>query len=90
MTPEDLRVALDDPDSLKPPPRGSGGGGGEPPPAEMLRMLLTGQLGWLDAGPEYGDAAPDFTLPTVDGSTTVTFSDSRGQRPVVLIFGSFT
>ncbi len=87
LTPEDLRAVLDDPDMRKQPARGQGG---QPPQAEMLRMFLTGQLGWLDSGPEYGDAAPDFTLPTHDGSATVTLIDSRGKKPVVLIFGSFT
>ena len=87
LTPEDLRAVLDDPDMRKQSARGSGG---QPPQAEMLRMFLTGQLGWLESGPEYGDAAPDFTLPTHDGSSTVTLSDSRGRKPVVLVFGSFT
>jgi len=87
LTPEDLRNGLDDPESNRPPARGSSG---EPPPAEMLRMFLTGQLGWLEAGPGYGEMAPDFTLPTQDGTSTVTLSDSRGKKPVVLIFGSFT
>jgi hypothetical protein len=87
LTPEDLRAALDDPEMRKPPARGQGG---QPPQAEMLRMFLTGQLGWLESGPEYGDIAPDFTLPTHDGSATVTLADSRGKKPVVLIFGSFT
>lgn len=87
LTPEDLRAALDDPDMRKQMARGQGG---QPAQAEMLRMFLTGQLGWLDSGPEYGDVAPDFTLPTHDGFATVTLTDSRGKKPVVLIFGSFT
>jgi hypothetical protein len=86
LTPEDLRTVLDDPEMRKPPARGQGG----PPQAEMLRMFFTGQLGWLESGPEYGDAAPDFTLPTHDGSAIVTLSAARGKKPVVLIFGSFT
>lgn len=36
-----------------------------------------------------GDAAPDFTLPQVEGGGDVTLSSLRG-RPVVLVFGSFT
>jgi Ca2+-binding EF-hand superfamily protein len=87
LTPEDLRAGLDDLEMRKQPARGQGG---EPPAAEMLRMFLTGQLGWLEAGPGYGEVAPDFTLPTHDGTGTVTLSDSRGKKPVVLIFGSFT
>ncbi len=87
LTPEDLRVALDDPESRKPATRAPSSG---PTPADMLRMFLTGQMGWLEAGPELGDLAPDFTLPTHHGSSTETLSASRGKKPVVLIFGSFT
>jgi hypothetical protein len=87
LTPEDLRVGLDDP-AL----RQSGGRrqGGSPPASEMLRMFLAGQLGVFEAGPVLGDPAPDFTLTTHDGQTTVTLSDSFGKKPVVLVFGSFT
>jgi peroxiredoxin len=37
-----------------------------------------------------GDIAPDFTLPRLDHSGTVTVSSFRGVKPVVLIFGSYT
>jgi hypothetical protein len=37
-----------------------------------------------------GDAAPDFTLPLYDRSGQVRLSSFRGQRPVVLVFGSYT
>jgi len=38
-----------------------------------------------------GDVAPDFTLPTVDGSRTVhLYEELRREQPVVLIFGSYT
>ena len=39
---------------------------------------------------EPGDAAPDFRLKTRDGKSEVTLSSFRGNRPVVLIFGSYT
>ena len=39
---------------------------------------------------EPGDPAPDFTLPLLDRSARVTLSSFRGQRPVVLVFGSYT
>lgn len=39
---------------------------------------------------EVGDAAPDFTLSDPTGKRSVTLSDFRGKRPVVLIFGSYT
>ena len=37
-----------------------------------------------------GDAAPDFALKTPDGANVVRLSTFRGQKPVVLIFGSHT
>lgn len=37
-----------------------------------------------------GDAAPDFTLPLLDHSSSVTISSLRGTKPVVLVFGSYT
>lgn len=39
---------------------------------------------------EVGGEAPDFTLPTVDRSSTIRLSSFRGERPVVLVFGSYT
>jgi hypothetical protein len=37
-----------------------------------------------------GDAAPDFTLETVDHENEITLSSFHGDRPVVLLFGSYT
>jgi hypothetical protein len=37
-----------------------------------------------------GDAAPDFALKTADSAQVVSLSSFRGQKPVVLIFGSHT
>ena len=37
-----------------------------------------------------GDMAPDFRLPLLGDSGTVTLSALRGNRPVVLVFGSYT
>lgn len=39
---------------------------------------------------QVGDPAPDFTLKTLDRSATVRLSSFRGDRPVVLVFGSYT
>lgn len=38
----------------------------------------------------YGDMAPNFRLPLLGGSGSVELSSLRGDRPVVLIFGSYT
>ena len=40
--------------------------------------------------PRAGDLAPDFTLSDISGTEAVTLSDFRGQKPVALIFGSYT
>lgn len=40
--------------------------------------------------PKVGDLAPDFELFDLNGKNPVRLSDLRGQKPVVLIFGSFT
>jgi hypothetical protein len=46
---------------------------------------------WARAGSlREGDLAPDFSLSTVDHRRRVTLSEHRGQRPVVLVFGSYT
>lgn len=37
-----------------------------------------------------GDPAPDFSLWTVDRKQRVQLSSFRGQKPVVLVFGSYT
>ena len=37
-----------------------------------------------------GDQAPDFTLNMMDGDETVTLSSFHGDRPVALVFGSYT
>jgi hypothetical protein len=37
-----------------------------------------------------GDQAPDFSLPALDRSRSVRLSDELRERPVALIFGSYT
>jgi hypothetical protein len=49
---------------------------------------------WHDAhdplAPKAGDIAPDFGLCDTYGESPVRLSDFRGQKPVALVFGSFT
>jgi peroxiredoxin len=48
---------------------------------------------WMNARAghlQVGDAAPDFALKTPDGAAEVQLSSFRGQKPVVLVFGSYT
>jgi hypothetical protein len=37
-----------------------------------------------------GDPAPGFDLPAADKQASVSLASFRGQKPVVLIFGSYT
>ena len=40
--------------------------------------------------PKVGDMAPDFELRDINGENPVNLSTFRDQKPVALIFGSFT
>ena len=40
--------------------------------------------------PKIGDLAPDFELSDASGENSVHLSDSHGEKPVALVFGSFT
>jgi len=40
--------------------------------------------------PQFGEMAPDFTLPLLEGGETVTRSQVHRGKPLVLVFGSFT
>lgn len=56
-------------------------------------LVLPFETLWLQARRgtlHLGDVAPDFTLKTSDGSAEVRLSSFRGQKPVVLVFGSHT
>jgi hypothetical protein len=56
-------------------------------------MILPFQTLWMSARAghlQLGDAAPDFTLKTLDGSAQVRLSAFKYKKPVVLIFGSYT
>ena len=56
-------------------------------------MLLPFEPLWMHARAgdvEVGQPAPDFDLPTLDKSARVRLSSHRGQRPVLLVFGSYT
>jgi hypothetical protein len=83
LTPEDLRDALMQmPKRSGPPPKFN--------PLILLAGLATGELGSFIEGPSIGSKAPNFTLQTQDGKQSISLSDYRGKKPVVLIFGSFT
>jgi hypothetical protein len=84
LTPEELRQLL------FPPAARAARGGGRPPRDLMLARLFANELGSPYEGPRIGQPAPRFTLRTHDGVRTVALADCLGEKPVVLIFGSFT
>lgn len=90
LTPDDLREAF----PVAPPPRPAGqkrpAASDGPSPLVLMLGLLSGELGSFFEGPSLGQRAPDFTLPTQDGKRRIRLSQFRGQKPVVLVFGSFT
>ena len=62
-------------------------------PMPVVWGVVPGQRIWMWAreGPlREGDEAPDFTLSTHDHASRVSLSSYRGERPVVLVFGSYT
>ena len=52
--------------------------------------MLEGGFDELDKTPGVGQKAPDFTLESADGKTAHTLSKMIGEKPIVLIFGSWT
>jgi hypothetical protein len=52
--------------------------------------LMKRQVGLNKLAPKAGDLAPDFNLSDISGTESITLSDFRGEKPVALIFGSFT
>lgn len=78
----------------------AGGKGTSVPPAgsSMSKMklavaasYLSGDIGSPSEGPAVGEKAPAFSLRSVDGKNRISFSSQdRREKPLVLIFGSFT
>ena len=43
-----------------------------------------------DNAPKVGDTAPTFTLQSHDGKSVTSLASFKGEKPVVLFFGSYT
>ena len=43
-----------------------------------------------DNAPKVGDTAPTFTLQSHDGESETSLASFKGEKPVVLFFGSYT
>jgi hypothetical protein len=61
-----------------------------PSTSTLIRGFFAGDLGSSHEGPKLNDRAPDFTLKTADGKRTVELAKIVAQKPIVLVFGSFT
>lgn len=90
LTPDDLQGALSAPQQSATASTASRQQQEPPTPAYWLNLLVRGELGSLSSGPKVSDEAPDFTLKTFDGKSEISLASFKGDKPVVLIFGSFT
>ena len=61
-------------------------------PGPMMMLVPFKPLWFFARGGrlKVGDPAPGFTLPVADRQSFVSLASFRGQKPVVLIFGSYT
>lgn len=57
-------------------------------PRNIIGMLRYDQR--QEGSLKVGDRAPDVSLLALDGKTALHLQDSIGDRPLVLVFGSFT
>lgn len=57
-------------------------------PRNLWGMLLYDQR--EEGNLRVGDQAPDVLLTALDGSTRVRLRDRVGEKPLVLLFGSYT
>ena len=64
--------------------------GDAPSPEALLKGLANGELGSLQEGPRPGETAPNFSLPTLEGSRSISLSSLVGEKPMVLVFGNYT
>ena len=59
-------------------------------PRDVYGFLRYALPQWHRGDLRVGDRAPDVPLMSLDGQTQFHLSDRIGQRPLVLIFGSYT
>jgi hypothetical protein len=77
--------------AMKQPPETFGAIMAKVPTVSMI--ILPFEPLWMSARKgtlEVGDRAPDFTLPALDDGHLVSLSAETRERPVVLVFGSYT
>lgn len=86
---DDVRAMFNPPAPPPPPGQARSPMADMPSKKILLTGLLNGELGSACEGPKIGDEAPDFVLTDLDGKT-VSLSQFRGKKPVMIVFGSFT
>ncbi len=59
-------------------------------PNQSFKSQMAWQKRYGPLAPKVGDVAPDFELRDVNGENPVHLSNFRGEKPVALVFGSFT
>lgn len=59
-------------------------------PRDVYGFLRYALPQWHRGDLRVGDRAPDARLLTLDGQSTFQLRDHIGQRPLVLVFGSYT
>jgi hypothetical protein len=59
-------------------------------PRDVYGFLRYALPQWHRGDLHVGDRAPDVALLSLDGQTQFHLSDRIGQRPLVLVFGSYT
>lgn len=59
-------------------------------PRDVYGFLRYALPHWHRGDLRVGNAAPDVELVSLDGQTRFSIRDHVGQRPLVLIFGSYT
>ena len=59
-------------------------------PREVYGFLRYALPQWHRGDLHVGNRAPDVPLMSLDGQTKFRLSDRIGQRPLVLVFGSYT
>ncbi len=57
---------------------------------DMLRHAMEAVVVRDEMGPHVGDSPPEFNLKRTGSEERVRLSSFKGQRPVALIFGSYT
>jgi len=58
--------------------------------SDILRQALDAVVARDEMGPHVGDVPPDFNLKLMGSDELVKLSNFKDERPVALIFGSYT